>query len=166
MKDNQNNVHTLHPLGAGVKQLPDPPDFHSIPPQHELPQTTDRLGKMLSALGRGSKGSAASPPQVPSSLKPSENFVDHKPSSSNLDNQNNVHALHPLGVGIEQLPDPPDSHGIGSAASPPPSSLKPSENFVEHKPRTPINGISSSARPSSSKPGVTPLSHICSFILL
>ena len=184
----------MHPLGAGIKQLPDPSDFPGIPPQHELPQTTDRLGKMLTALGQGSKGSAASPPQVPSSsLKPSENFVEHKPSSSIPDNQNNIHALHPLGAGIN-LPDPSDSHGIppqhelsqstdqlgnlltslgweskGSAALPPqvPSSiLKPSENFVEHKPRTPISGISSSARPSNPNPAVTPLSHICAFMLL
>ena len=78
LMDNQNNVHSSHPLGAGTKQLPDS-DSHGIPPQHELPQTTDKLGKILTALGRGSKGSAA-PPQVPSSsLKTSENLIEHKP---------------------------------------------------------------------------------------
>jgi hypothetical protein len=111
VKENQNNVHPLHPLGGGIKQLPDS-DSHGIPPQHELSQTTDKLGKMLTAssLGQGSMGSAASPPQVPS------------------------------------------------------SSLKTSENFVEHKPRTPpISGVS---RSSGSNPAVTPLSHICAFMVL
>lgn len=112
VKENQNNVHPLHPLGADIKQLPDS-DSHGIPRQHELSQPTEQLGKMLTALGRGSKGSAASPPQIPS------------------------------------------------------SSLKTSENFVEHRPRTPpIGGISSSARSSSSNPAVTPLSHICAFMVL
>lgn len=145
MKENQNNVRPLHPLGAGIKQLPDIP-----------PPTTDQLGKLLTTLGRGSKGTAAPPPQSPSSssLKPSE--IPDIPQ-------------HELSQTTDQLGKVPTTLGRGSkgSAAPPPqipsSSLSNhSENFVENKPRTPLtSGISSSVKSSSSKPTVTPLSHIC-----
>jgi len=145
VKDNQNNIHPLHPLGAGIKQFPDP-DSHSIPPQHEPSQTTDHLGKVPTALGPGSKGSAAPPPQVPSPSQPPQ-------TTSHLSKI--LTALKP---------------GSKGSAAPPPQfpspSLKSSESFVEHKPRTPpISAISSSTRSPSSNSVVTPLSHICAFMI-
>ena len=111
-KENRSNVHPLHPLGAGIKQVPQVPDSDSHGGQMGSLGST-QLERLMS-LGLGSMNSAASPPQVPS------------------------------------------------------SSLKPSENLIEHKPRTPpiISGISSSVRSSSSNPAVTPLSHICTFMVL
>lgn len=74
-KENQINVHPLHPLGAGIKQLPDS-DSHD---RRKIGSLGSTQLERLTALGRGSMGSAASPPQVPSSsLKPSENLTEYK----------------------------------------------------------------------------------------
>ena len=109
VKENQDNVHSLHPLGAGIKQLPDP-DSRGLPPQHELSQPTDQILTALRPIL--ATGLTASQPQIPS------------------------------------------------------SSLKSSENILEHKPCTsPISGVSRSVRSSSPNPAVTPLSHICAFIV-
>ena len=107
VKKNQNIDQTLHPLGVGVKQLPDS-DSHSISLQHEPSQATDKLDSIpnsltsdgnntlqnlkramsslgstplerLTALGRGLAGS--SPPQVPPSLGASENLIEPKLST-------------------------------------------------------------------------------------
>jgi hypothetical protein len=42
VKENRNIVHPLHPLGAGIKQLP-VAGSHGISPQHEVSQATDKL---------------------------------------------------------------------------------------------------------------------------
>lgn len=110
VKENRNIVHPLHPLGAGMKQLP-VAGSHGISPQHEVSQATDKLGRIpnsstsngnrlqtlkramgslgstppgkLTALGRGSAGSVASSPQVPpSSFETSENLIEHKPPAT------------------------------------------------------------------------------------
>lgn len=97
VKGNQNIVHALHPLGAGIKQLPDS-GSHAISPQQELSQATDKLGRIpnsstsndntLQNLKRamGSLGStppvlaalrglATSPFPIPST---SEKLIEHK----------------------------------------------------------------------------------------
>jgi hypothetical protein len=150
VKENQNNVHPLHPLGAGIKQLPDS-DSHRIPSQHKRSQTNDLLGTVLAAP----MASAASSLQAPSSFDTSENFVppQHELSQTN-DQLGNIPSTSSLWRGL-----------LGSARSPS-QVQKTSENFVEHKPRTPISGVSSSARSSSSNPAVTSLSRICAFMVL
>lgn len=147
VKENQNNTHPLHPLGADIKQLPDP-DSHGIRLQD---QTNDLLGTALSApiFGQGLMAAAASSLQGPSSsLSTSENLL-HELSQTN-DQLGKIPSASSLGRGL-----------LGSAASPQ------QVQTSEHKARTPpISGVSSSARSSSSNPAVTPLSRICAFMVL
>jgi hypothetical protein len=193
VKENQNNVHPLHPLGAGIKQLPDS-DSHGIPPQHEFSQTIDQLGEIPNSstsndkthqtfrriMGLPGSTQLEKLTQLPDSdshgIPPQHELfqtIDQLVEilNSSTSNDKTIQKLRqimslPGSTQLEKL----TALGRGSAASPPQipsSSLKISENLIEHKPHTPpIDDISSSAKSSSSNPGVTPLSRICAFMIL